>query len=723
MNARNRFPAAVVASLVGAMLAVAAHASLAQDAINLGTVQSSAGDAAAGAAASRESAPYQAPTQGSLSATQPQSIISQHYIQENAAPTANYTDIVSSTPSVWSVDPNGPGMAEAQGMTMRGFADGQFNVTFDGIPWGDSNDFTHHSTTYFMAQDLGQIVVDRGPGSASTIGPATFGGTIAVSSKDPLAGASITPYATLGSFNTRLGGVEFDSGQLQRYGDAAAFIDYKQSRTDGWLDNLGQRRKNLFFKLVKPAGEDTLVTMVAMVNSIHQNISLGSTAAQIAQYGPRYALNRDPSSQAYYDYNYDDITSDFEYLGVNTRVGGWKVDNKVYTYAYDHFGFNGLDPNGETPNGTIYGPNNVPGQKMTMQYRSVGDLLRMSQPLGPGDLDLGIWGDHQNNLRWQYEVDFSNGLAYNAPTVVAATDRNMRDTLDQLQPYVEYAWKLSPDLTLTPGVKYVSFRRSIDAEVNQKTGTPLSYSKTWTKALPSVDLHYMIEKGWSAYAQLAKGFLAPNLNTFYTADPSASDLNPEQTTNAQVGTAWKSPRLTVSGDVYYIDFNNKVESRTIAGNTVFFNAGGAIYKGVEGEATYYAGSGFSIYANGSVNSAKEKDTGQWMPNTPKSTAAAGVIYNAGPVYASALVHYIGSRYGDTGETQPLSGYSVTSLAASYTLENGPGALRGAKVGLQLNNVFDKTDIFALAGYTGGANTPLYWTIPGRSVMVTLSASL
>ena len=109
MNARNRFSAAAVASLVGAMLAVAADASLAQDAISLGTVQSSAGDAAAGAAASRESAAYQAPTQGSLSATQPQSIISQHYIQENAAPTANYTDIVSITPSVWSVDPNGPG--------------------------------------------------------------------------------------------------------------------------------------------------------------------------------------------------------------------------------------------------------------------------------------------------------------------------------------------------------------------------------------------------------------------------------------------------------------------------------------------------------------------------------------------------------------------------------------------------------------------------------------
>ena len=42
---------------------------------------------------------------------------------------------------------------------------------------------------------------------------------------------------------------------------------------------------------------------------------------------------------------------------------------------------------------------------------------------------------------------------------------------------------------------------------------------------------------------------------------------------------------------------------------------------------------------------------------------------------------------------------------------------------QVNNLFDKTDIYALAGYTGGANTPLYWTIPGRSYMFTASVSM
>lgn len=58
-------------------------------------------------------------------------------------------------------------MMENQDTSIRGFQDGYFNVTFDGIRWGDSNDFTHHSTSYFMPQNTGSVVVDRGPGTAA----------------------------------------------------------------------------------------------------------------------------------------------------------------------------------------------------------------------------------------------------------------------------------------------------------------------------------------------------------------------------------------------------------------------------------------------------------------------------------------------------------------------------------------------------------------------------
>ncbi len=723
MSRQPEFRVKLLARLVAtSLLAAGANLSFAQATVDLGRVQVTG--SAESNADNPASAPYQAPTQGSLLATEPQSIISQHYIQENAGAAANYTDIAQIAPSVWSIDPNGPGMMESQsgGPYLRGFANGQYNVTFDGIPWGDSNDFTQHSTSYFMPQDTGRIVVDRGPGDASNIGNATFGGTMAVSSKDPQAATRITPYASVGSFNSRLLGAEFDSGDMNNYGDANMFIDYKNFTTDGYLSNAHLRRGNLFVKFVKPISDNTLLTVVSMQNNLHQNVPLGSTLANLQKFGANYGLNNDPASQNYAGYNYDDIRSDFEYLGLQSQQGSWKVDNKLYTYAYYHNGFNGADPGGAQANGTVYGASNVPGQKMTMNYRSVGDLLRLSRSMGSGDMNLGAWVDHQINNRWQYEIDFTNGGALNATPISAATDRLMNDTLTTIQPYVDYAWKVSDALTVTPGLKYVSFRRTIDAAVDQGTGMPYSGDHTWTKVLPALTAHYAIEKNWAAYVQLAKGFQAPNLNAFYKVNPDLGTLKPEETMNTQLGTTWTSRRLALSADLYHIDFKNKIGSSPSGNGTIFTNLGGATYKGIEGEGTYYLGQGFSVYGNYSLNSAKDKTNNQWLPNTPKTTAAAGVTYNRGQVYASLMAKHIGSRFGDTGETIPLNPYTTVNFASSYRLGSFAGWAKKAKLGFQIDNLFDKQDIYSLGTYDANGN-PMYFTLPARSVQLSLSVSM
>jgi iron complex outermembrane recepter protein len=696
--------------------------------INLGTVGATGGAGSMGPAPV-QSAPYQAPTKASLKATQPQSVISRHYIKHNVPPSGDYASVVKVAPSVANISPNGPGLMETQGLSIRGFQDGEYNVLFDGIPWGDSNDFTHHSTSYFMAHDLGQAQVDRGPGGASDIGYATFGGTIALQSKNPPRKASFNPYLTLGSFNTKLGGLQFNSGDIKEAGDASAFFDYQHLTSDGYLTNSGQRRQNMFFKLTKPVGDSSMLTFVAMYNQIHQNVPVGATKAQIALYGDNYGLSNDPTNQNYKGYNYDNINSDFEYLGLKSLLGnGWRLDNKVYTYSYNHKGFNGMDPNGTTPNGTYYGANDVPGEKMEMVYRSWGDILRMAKTTDTGVLKFGIWGDRQHNTRWKYTIDWTLGGALD-PGVgytgavsgipSAATEDYMHDTLTTVQPYVAYKWRALPGLTVTPGVKYAWFRRSLDATVNQTTGAPLNYSKTYTSALPALDLHYKVAPHWTAYAQAAKGYLAPNLNLFYTANPGASSVSPQTTWNYQIGTAWQTHRLSLGADVYYIDFNNKIGKRKLSPTDVqFYNQGGVVYKGFEAEATYYVGSGWSVYGNGSINSAKEKDSGQWIANAPKSTGAAGVIYNRNGVYGSLIDKYIGSSYGDSGQTHPLSSYNTADFSVGYTLRSPAAWLQQVRVNLQVNNLFDKRGIYA---YAGGGD--LYWTLPSRSYFLTLSAHI
>jgi iron complex outermembrane recepter protein len=662
-----------------------------------------------------------APTQVSPLAIQPQSIIGDTYLRENVAPSGDYTDAISISPSVSTVAPNGPGLMEAQGVTIRGFQDGQYNVTFDGIPWGDSNDFTHHSTSYFTNQDTGGIVVDRGPGTASTLGDATFGGTISVASKTPSESFGISPYLSLGSWNTQVEGAELDTGVISQTGGTTALINVQNTSSDGYLTDSGQRRQNVFAKVVQPIGDNTTLTFVGMYNKIHQYVPLGATRDQINQFGPNYGLSSNPASQDYYGYNFDDISTYMGYIALHSAFDGWTIDNKLYTYAYNHYGYNGLDPNGETPNGTVESPTDVPGQRMRNSYRSWGDIFRISKEMGPGELRTGFWYDHQDNTRWLIEVDDSQNFAPNASTAAAAVDRYMNDTLDTFQPFVEYNWNITDAASLTGGVKYVDFKRDLDATVNQGTGLPLDYSKDWSKVLPSLALHWQFSDNWTAYAQWAKGFLAPNLNTFYTTAPQLSDIKPEQTVNRQLGTTWADDRLTLSADVYSIDFSNKIESRTVAGNTLFFNGGGAVYKGFEAEGSYLLGKGFSLYANGSLNRATDDATNQWLPNAPHKTAALGLIYRDGPLYTSLISKFVGHRYGDTGLAQPLGGYAITNFASSYTFTQNLGSLKSLKIGFQVNNILDNKSIYYLAGYTAQEGTPLYYTIPERSYEISLSA--
>ena len=672
-----------------------------------------------------QSAPYQAPTQAPVDAIQPTSVITKQYIENNIPLSGNYDSVISIAPSVSAVSPNGPGLMEAQVMSIRGFQDGQFN----GIPWGDSNDFTHHTTSYFMAHDLGQVSIDRGPGTASTIGNATFGGTVSIQSKDP----SPTPlreiYGGFGSFNTGSYGAEYDTGAIASANGARGFVDAQGLVSDGYLTNTALDRQNVFSKFILPVSDSTTVTFVAMYNTLHQNTSWGATKAQIAKYGPNYALSTDPTNQNYYGYNYDLIQTDMEYIGVKSELAyGITLDNKLYTYGYTHHGFSGEDVNGNTPNGTTYGANNVPGTAMQNDNRSFGDVLRLQKDFAFGDIKTGIWIDHQADHRQQYEVDMSNGMALNyLVNGTTATDRLMDDTLDTVQPYLQVDIKPIDGLTISPGIKYNWFQRYLNAPVNQGTGTQLTTTATYAQATPSLSVNYQLNGHTSVYAQVAQGFLAPNLNILYTTNPAASKVSPQRSWNYQTGAVYHSDRLTLSGDVYFIDFSNFIGSKTIGGVKEFFNDGGVIYKGLEAEATYYVGNGFSLYANASANSAKQKRTASnpnptLIPNTPDSTAAGGVIYNQGNIYASLLEKWVGAQYGGGAPIANVDPYAVLNASLAYTHKkgDGPAWLPVGTYRLMIDNVLDTHVITGNDGVTADGSQGLYWTMPGRTIFASAS---
>ena len=106
---------------------------------------------------------------------------------------------------------NGVGNGESK-IRFRGFADGTFTMTWDGVPFQDSNDPTHHSWAYVPAPAISYVDFDRSPGTASDMGPTNFAGSIHMFS--PKMGDAMTFkfHESYGSFNTNQILGEFDSG-------------------------------------------------------------------------------------------------------------------------------------------------------------------------------------------------------------------------------------------------------------------------------------------------------------------------------------------------------------------------------------------------------------------------------------------------------------------------------------------------------------------------------
>src|SRR6202012_5581558 len=137
-------------------------------------------------------------SQSTLDTETPKSEIGSEFIREFTPPDTDYTEIIQIAPGVVSYNSNGVGLGQGT-VYFRGFPDGNFDYTWDGIPFNDTNNPTHHSWVFFPGVWIGSVDFDRSPGTASTIGPATYGGSINLLSPEVPSEQSIQPQVSYGS--------------------------------------------------------------------------------------------------------------------------------------------------------------------------------------------------------------------------------------------------------------------------------------------------------------------------------------------------------------------------------------------------------------------------------------------------------------------------------------------------------------------------------------------
>jgi iron complex outermembrane receptor protein len=662
-----------------------------------------------------------APSQASLTARSAQSLISNEYIRNYTSPISDYSQVLQMAPGTFSVSPNGPGLADTKTF-FRGFKDGQYSMTYDGIPFNDTNDPTHHSWVFFPAQTIGSTVFDRSPGSAATIGPSTYGGSVNLISRSLNSSPLISGSTSYGSFSTKLFDVEFNSGQFGADGKSRLIVDAHAMRSDGYQTYNDQKRDAFSAKYQYSATSNTSLTAFSSVMDLHSNTpnQKGATRAQIQQFGDNFLMSGDPTSPLYYAFNFYHIPTHFEYFDVRTTLGGgWSIDDKTYTMRYyNKQNFNGLTTISATS-----------ATDKLNSYWKVGNLLPISYVSNAGIFRTGLWSEYASTDRYQSPSD--------PRTWVDAALPNFHEMFGTttLQPYAEYAWRVS-NLTITPGIKYAYYKQNFTQLAdNGKTvgslgGAPsVLHVASYNSVLPSFDVHYLAQSNWSMYAQYGRGQNIPPTSVFDVVNAAVGTLpKPILTDTVQVGSVWKSHRATLDVDVYHIKFQSDYSSTfdTVSGDTVYFLNGQSVTQGVEAESTILVGGGMAVYLNGTKGSAKYTDTQLWVQNAPSDTETIGLTYNRSSWNVGFFSKRVGQMYNDNGsihQAVAIDPFNLTNLFVNYTMR-GSSRLSQSRIRLAINNLTDSHAITGVTPASAKSNVAapgdVLTLMAGRSVSVAIT---
>jgi iron complex outermembrane receptor protein len=760
-----RFSAAVSALVAGGLSAGVALADTADAPVKTGPVTTTSAEGVSVdevvIRVERDRAAAAAPSKASLDETQPEAIISHNFIEQSRPETGDYTTTVLLAPSMAGISSNGGGVGETNKISLRGFSDGNFNLTYDQISFGDTNNPTHHPASYFPASTIGTAVVDRGPGAAGDLGQANYGGAVHLFSPPVNDTPSASEKATYASFGTVESVSTFQTGDISQLAGTKILLNVDYRKSDGELSYSGGTAENYLFKSVTNLPANWTMTMFSAVNTTQfyqADAGPGETWAQVEAYGKNYALSNNPTQFNYYGYNNQHKNTDFEYIDLKGGLFGFDIDNQAYTYFYSNktWAANSVTVvDTSATSGVLSTKNPSPPSYVTTadpstdiggyykgnRYRVEGDVLRFTKDLPWGALKFGAWYEHSDTDRHNVLYDLSNGNADNKyaslttpPVAHSSNIKTLEDSSwDQYQIFVDFYWRPIAGLTITPGFKYVDFTRNISAPVeNSGLGTfarsSLYGSNTYTKPLYFLTANYKILSYWSTYFQYATGFLIPQLSDLVTATPSLNNDPPSLTTNYQVGTVFTKGNVTFDADYYNITVTNQQVPDPTTNYQYDINVGTAKYSGYEGEVSYALDGGFAVFANGSLNVAKDTTTnltidpsgGKELTGVPKATAALGVLYNHNKLQGSFTYKLVGpqvANYTSAGQAIELPRYGTLDGSISYDFGHFKGKLA----------IFNLLDNRAITNFTGSdalyspLSTGLYQFQAGRQIEGTLQA--
>jgi iron complex outermembrane receptor protein len=668
--------------------------------------------------------------------------------------TYNHQDIpevLSYLPSTTFYSENGNGIGYNY-LSIRGFDQRRISVSINGIPQNDPED---HNVYWLDFPDLLEsaelIQVQRGAGSG-IIGYPAVGGSINIITSTFSSSPKLEISSSIGSYNTRKYGISFSSGLVNKKYSFSAKLSQTLSsgyRNSSWIDF-----KAFHFSVIR--FEENLTTQV--------NIYGGPIADGLAYNGiPKFAIKDKSLRQenlSYWEadnnkYLYKAIRRSEEIENFSQPhfelLNEYKINESVVLNSalFAVFGNGFFDYDGSWADTNYFRltkvngflPSKNPGNALIramVENKQYGWIPRISINHNSGELILGGEFRFHNSIHWgsiNYGENLPEGITKDYRYYYYEGMKNI------ISFYANENYKINQRINLLGELQIAYHNYKL---LNEKyLDNEFEIDNLFLN--PRIGINYKISDKLNLYLSFARITREPRLKDYYDAAESSGGaepqfeidsnmkydfskplVKPETMNDLEFGANYLSDKLSLSGNLYYMLFDNEIVKEGQVdrfGQPITGNMEKTIHYGFEGSAIYKLNESFSIILNGSFGKnyisngikyfyesvpipkvKKINLSGNSISGFPEYSFNAILKYQYGGAYAQLSAKYVGLFYSDNyGEKllnylndyplltdymdNKVEPYLVVNLYASYEVEFEP-ALNKLKLFVQINNLFD-----------------------------------
>ena len=602
--------------------------------------------------------------------------------------------VLATLPNIFSYGDTGTKMGYNY-IRMRGMGQERMNITLDGMPWNETEDFgCYFSNMPNMMASIHYIDVINGA-SVTNNGSAAYAGSIALESVNLKTDTVSYAEVGAGSFNSFKTSVVYNMGVKKDWG---LHVQATQQQTDGYKENVFNNSQNLTFKVGRFFNEYHSLDLLSM-NGFHRNgqgyqgVTEDLLPTHLNPFKQMISGNRQTETDNFYTtYNrlqYKGTFNNNLFLTASTYFSHQTGDYRV-----------GWDDE-TAPTGKVL--NNY-----HLNFNMVG-LMVTTKWVAKNNLSLigGVNADYYQRKHTGYDIAntdsviniwHSNGIPSYYKNIGHKPEANIFATVNYT-PFHKFNINANIQYRVTELNYKVQQPAYMDTEYDK------DFKHTWNFINYGLTIDYNLNRHNKIYAKYSVTNKEPSRTDLFGGEYIAADsplnTNNERVNDIEIGWNFNYHKFNANVNYYYMNFKDELVATGELSSVNFLpihEQMNTYRTGIELSAKYNPFNTFNIIFNGAWSINKIKDLSTNNTFSPKWILFGEVNYTFGKVKVGINTNYRSVMYMDVQNQYPLKSFFALNAYTSLTV------LKRVDLGLYLDNITNRLNI---SNGSVADNTPYY----------------